>query len=173
MKKTNRETARARANSVEQDRMLGPIIQKEIFYKQLPHPENGPWPMEVRIFVSVYKYCILVEQFDTTSTVWGVMRDGLHSVWVEAPRRDIDKRLLTNDPKKVADAIEKLFNGPFAVQRFATYCRQIGVYFTIHEDGPVKYDLIRMYYTCPLNDNIYYLSEEATLARQTNQPNNP
>lgn len=173
MEKTNRETARASATSVEEDRMLGPIIQKEIFYKQFPHPENGPWPMEVRIFVSVYKYRILVEQFDTTSTVWGVLRDSLHSVWVEAPRKEIDKRLLTDDPNEIATAIEKLFNGPFAVQRFATYCRQIGVYFSIHEDGPVRYDLIRMYYCCPLNENINYLSEEATLERQTNQPNNP
>lgn len=147
MVKKNRETARARVDSVEEDFHLGPIIQKEIFYKSFgSDAPKGSSSDEVRILVSVYKYRVWVEQFDTTDTVWYVVGESFHDIRVEIARCVIDKAFKSHDPEVIAETIKNRFGGPHAIQRFIEFCRSTAWDFTIHESGPQRDNLIgRMY----------------------------
>ena len=147
MEKKNRETARAKVDSVEEDYHLGPIVQKEMFYKSFGSaaPKDSSSD-EVRILVSVYKYRVWVEQYDTCSSVWYVVGDSFHDIRVEIARCIIDKKFKTHDPEVIADTIITRFGGPHAIQRFIEFCRSTAWYFTIHESGPQRDNLIgRMY----------------------------
>ena len=143
MVKKNRETARAKVDSVEEDFHLGPIIQKEIFFKSFGSDSCSD---EVRILVSVYKYRVWVEQFDTTPSVWYVVGESFHDIRVEIARCIIDKELMTHDPEAIAETIKNRFGGPHAIQRFIEFCRSTAWYFSVHESGPQRDNLIgRMY----------------------------
>ena len=143
MEKSNRESARAKVTSVEEDLWLGPIVQEELYYHSFV--EDAPSDAtadEVRILASVYKYRVLVEQLSTSAAVWGVLREYSHAISVEISRRAIDKALGTNDSHAIAQAIKERFSGPHAIQHFAAFCRSTAEYFTIHEDGPQRDNLI-------------------------------
>ena len=56
MRKKNRETARAKADTAEADFALGPILQEEIFFERFDDVPSDCASDQVRILVSVYKY---------------------------------------------------------------------------------------------------------------------
>lgn len=143
----NREIARTKVNSVEEDFYLGPIVQDEIFYKHFgtDAPKDSSSD-EVHIIVSVYKYRVWVEQVDTFGPVWDVLRESFHDIRVEIARCIIDKKFETNDPKVVLDIIKKRFGGPNAIHHFVEFCKSTAWDFTIHESGPQRDNLVsRMY----------------------------
>jgi len=147
MEKKNRETARAKVDSVEEDYRLGPIVQEEIFFRSFGSdaPKDSSSD-EVRILVSVYKFRVWVEQFDTCDQVWYVVGESFHDIRVEIARCIIDRKFKTHDPRVIAETIKKRFGGPHAIRRFIEFCRSTAWYFTIHESGPQRDNLIgRMY----------------------------
>ena len=143
MEKTNRESARAKVTSVEEDLWLGPIVQEMLFYQSFgTDAPSDATADEVHILASVYTYRVLVEQFSTSAAVWGVLREYSHAISVEISRRAIDKALGVSGPQAIVKAIKGRFSGPHAIQHFATFCRSTAEYFTIHEDGPQRDNLI-------------------------------
>ena len=147
MVKKSRETARARVESVAADFALGPILQEVIFHKCFgTDAPKDSCSDEVRILVSVYKYRVWVEQFDTSAPAWDVLGESFHEIRVEIARCIIDKKFGTHDPKEIADTIRERFKGPHAVRLFADFCRSTAWDFSIHEGGPQRDNLIaRMY----------------------------
>jgi len=126
-------------DTVESDLASGPIKRKEIFFKE--YGEDN----EVHILVKVYKYRVFVGQFDTTSVVCDIVGDAFHSIEVEVARYWFDKEFKSKSNDDVIAVIEKRFPGPKSIEAFCSFCRECGTDFTIHEGGPVKYDLIRKY----------------------------
>ena len=157
MRKKNRETARAKADTVEADFALGPILQEEIFFERFDDVPPDCASDQVRILVSVYKYRVWVEQFDTCDQVWYVLGDAFHDIRVEIARCVIDREFKTHDPKTIVQIIRERFGGPHAVQRFATFCRSTAWDFSIHESGPQRDNLIRRMYSDPIGDLCFEL----------------
>ena len=153
MRKKNRETAREKVDSVEEDYALGPIVREEIFsqYFGADAPDNSE-ANEVHIVVCVYKFRVYVEQYDTCDQVWCLFGDGFHEIHVGISRWIIDKKLNTHDPKAIAQIIKKRFDGPYAAHKFAAFCRSTAEEFTIRENGPQRANLIRRMYSDPIGD---------------------
>ena len=153
MANSNRETRRAKAISVEEDRALGPIVQEEIFYRKFE--EGVPkdcYSDQVRILISVYKYRVWVEQYDTCDQVWYLVGDSFHYKGVEISRHFINRELNTHNPRTILRIIKERCGGPLAVERFVHLCKSTSEYFCIHEQGPQRDNLIGLFYNEPLSD---------------------
>ena len=153
MAKSNRETRRAKAISVEEDHALGPIVQEEIFYRKFD--EGLPKDCcsdQVHILVSVYKYRVWVEQYDTCDQVWYLVGDSFHYKGVEIGQSFINREFNTHNPRTILRIIKERCGGPHAIERFIHLCRSSSEYFCIHEQGPQRDNLIRHFYKAPLGD---------------------
>lgn len=144
MGKSNRETARERVDTVKEDLALGPIVQEEIYSHSYgaDAPEDSEAD-EVHILVSVYKYRVYVEQYDTCGQVWDLFGEGFHEIKVGISRRAVEKALRTRDTETIARTVRESFGGPQAVRRFASFCRSTAEYFSIEECGPQRANLVR------------------------------
>lgn len=144
MGKSNRETARERVETIEEDLALGPIVQKEIFshYFGAEAPKDSEAD-EVHILVSIYKYRVFVAQYDTCGQVWDLFGDGFHEIKVGISRRAVEKAFRTRDTETIVRTVRERFGGPQAVHRFASFCRKTAEYFIIEECGPQQANLIR------------------------------
>ena len=145
--------SKAIRETVEDDLILGPLYQEEIFSKDFGSdaPEDSEAD-QVHILVRVFKYRVFVEQYDTCDQVWCLVGESFHDIQVEIARCIIDRKFKTHNPKKIVRIIRERFGGPHAVHRFAAFCRSTAWDFTIHESGPQRANLIRRMYSEPIGD---------------------
>ena len=153
---TGQEKARAKLDSVEEDHGLGPILIVELwshdFTEEIKVAGKKTAAEKTYIHLEIYKYRVWMHRYDVADVPWELYGEASHSVSVETPRVAIERKLQTEDTDIIAKSLAKTFNGPYAVDQFIAFLREIGWSLTIHEDGPVSDDLVRLFYKTPLGD---------------------
>lgn len=130
--------------------MADPLLQKEIYYhdfsdKNLNPPNSKSMPDETRILVSIYKYRVVVGQFDTTEQVWYVVGESFHSIEVYTSRIATERALKVRSDSDILKAIEEGFPGPRTIDRWIEFCREKICDMSIEESGPGREDLIKAF----------------------------
>lgn len=136
MKKQRRDT-------VEEDLIAGPLLQKEIYHHDFPNINS--LPDQTHILVSIYKYRVVVGQFDTNEQVWDVVGDSFHSIEVYTARMATERALKVRSDSDILKAIEEGFPGPRTIDRWIEFCREKICDQTIVESGPGRDDLIKAF----------------------------
>ena len=141
---------RQKRDTVEEDLMAGPLLQKETYYqdfsdRNLNSATSKSRADETHILISVYRHRIVVGQFDTTEQVWDVVGDSFHSIEVLTPRTSVEKALKVKSDSDIVKAIEEGFPGPRTIDKWIAFCRENVCNMTIEETGPVKDDLIKTF----------------------------
>ena len=149
-----REAARAKIDTVEEDKRLGPIIIVELWYhdfvEELKSERREPGADRTHIHLEIYKYRVVVTRYDVVDVPWSLFNEYTHMVSVETSRDAIEKALNKEDTSAIVKALSSRLTGPYAAEKFIAFCRGTARYFTIHEDGPADCDLVRHFYKTPL-----------------------
>ena len=148
-----------RRRTVEEDLIAGPLLQKEIYYQDFSERNLNPahskiHAEETHIIVSVYKFRILVAQYDTTDQAWAIVGDSFHSIEVCTPRTATERALNATLDADILETIEKGFPGPMTIDKWLEFCRENICSISIEEEGPASEDLIRRFSNSTTNQEI-------------------